>query len=228
MSALDRVISPGRVTGPDQVPAAAERAPRARRRGFWTDTRFFLGLLLIVASIAGVWAVVALARQTSPVYAAAHTLVPGQALTAADLVVVDVALGRTADAYLAPGGTLAGLAATRTIATGELVPAAATGPLAQASTTTVVVHSAVEVPSSVRAGSIVELWSAAQTERGVYAVPSILIPTATVVSVTRDDSMIGGGATALELVIERADVADTLAAIAAQAALSIVPAGGGS
>ena len=45
----------------------------------------------------------------------------------------------------------------------------------------------------------------------------------TVVSVTRDDSMIGGGAAALELVIPRDDVSATLAAMADESALSIVP-----
>ena len=44
--------------------------------------------------------------------------------------------------------------------------------------------------------------------------------------VTRDDSMIGGGAAALELVIDRADVASTLSAIADGSALSVVPTGG--
>jgi hypothetical protein len=40
--------------------------------------------------------------------------------------------------------------------------------------------------------------------------------------------MIGGGAAALELVIPRADVAATLAAMAAESALSVVPTVGAS
>jgi len=211
----------------DRVAAPPTPTPvRPRRRGFWTDLRFFLGVVLIVASIAGVWAVVALSRQTAPVYAAAHTIVPGQAVTAADLTVVDVSLGRSGDAYLAPGAALDGVVATRTIGTGELVPAAATVPAAQSETTTVVVHSSVTVPSGVAAGSAVDLWSAAPAENGGFATPSVLVPSATVVSVTHDDSMIGGGADAVELVIPRADVAAALAAIAADAELSVVPAGG--
>ena len=47
-----------------------------------------------------------------------------------------------------------------------------------------------------------------------------------VVSVTRDDSMIGGGAAALELVIPRSEVAATLAAMADESALSVVPTSG--
>lgn len=212
------------VEGASVAPHIAVGA-RPRRRGFWTDARFFLGVILIVASIAGVWAVVAVSRQTSPVYAAAHTIVPGQKVTAADLTVVDVSLGRSAAAYLAPGTGLDDAVATRTISAGELVPTAATVPAAQSEVTTVVVHSSVTVPSSVVAGTAVDLWAAAATDGG-YETPSILIPNATVASITHDDSMIGGGADAIELVIPRADVAGALAAVAAESALSVVPAGG--
>ncbi|WP_417562251.1 SAF domain-containing protein [Microbacterium sp.] len=198
---------------------------RGRRRVFWTDARFLLGLVLIVASIAGVWAVVTMSRQTSPVYAAAHTIVPGQVVTSSDLTVVEVALGSAHDTYLAPGAALSEVVATRTVQAGELVPASATVTAAQSSVTSVVVHSSVDVPSAVRTGSVIELWAADQTERGVYAVPRVLIPRATVVSVQRDDSMIGGGTAAIELAIPREDVASALEAISAQAALSIVPAG---
>ncbi|QAY61846.1 hypothetical protein ET475_12215 [Microbacterium protaetiae] len=200
--------------------------PRPRRRGFWTDARFFLGVVLIIASIAGVWAVVSLSRQTSPVYAAAHTIVPGQKVTAADLTVIDVALGRSADAYLAPGATLNDAVATRTIDAGELVPAAATVSAASSQVTTVVVHSSAAVPSNVTSGSTVDLWAAAPTDAGTYDTPRILIANATVVSVAHDDSMIGGGADAIELVIPRSDVAAALAAIAGESALSVVPSGG--
>jgi hypothetical protein len=89
-----------------------------------------------------------------------------------------------------------------------------------------VVHSAVDVPASVDAGTVVEVWSAPLVEHGEYDVPRILVADATVVSVSRDDSMMGGGAAALELVIPRADVAATLAAMADQSALSVVPTSG--
>ena len=135
---------------------------------------------------------------------------------------VDVALGQVGDAYLNGGALEEGLVATRTVPAGELVPQSAVGPAAAARTTSVVVHSAVDVPAVVGEGSIVEVWAAPLLERG-YDTPRILIPDATVVSVTRDESMIGGGSAALELVIPRPDVAAVLAAMAAESALSVVP-----
>jgi hypothetical protein len=201
----------------------AVEPPRAPRRAPWGDLRFFLGVLLIVASVAGVWFVVGAARQTAPVFTAAHTIVPGETLTRDDLEVVEVALGQIGGAYFTPEALTDDRVATRTIAAGELVPAAAVGEAALARTTSVVVRSTVEVPASVDAGSVVEVWAAPLLERGDYDAPRILVPDATVVSVTRDDSMMGGGAASLELVIPRADVAATLAAMADGSALSVVP-----
>jgi len=78
----------------------------------------------------------------------------------------------------------------------------------------------------VEAGTVVEVWAAPQKERGVFDAPRILVPAATVVSVTREDSVIGGAGTALEVVIDRADVAATLEAVSAGWSISVVPATG--
>ncbi|SFR99586.1 Chaperone for flagella basal body P-ring formation [Microbacterium sp. cf046] len=199
---------------------------RPRPRAFWGDARFLLGILLVIASVAGVWFVVSASRQTAPAFAANRTIVPGEAISADDVRRVDVSLGQVSDAYLSPDALADGLIATRTIESGELVPDSAVGAAAAVRTTSVVLRSAVDVPGSVRAGSVVEVWAAPLLERGTYDTPRILVADATVVSVTRDDSMIGGGSAALEIVIPRADVAAALAAMADDSALSVVPTSG--
>ncbi|MFH8250791.1 SAF domain-containing protein [Microbacterium sp. B2969] len=198
-------------------------AARPRPRAFWGDARFFLGILLVVASVAGVWFVVSASRQTVPVFAANRTIVPGESVSKGDLRLVDVALGTLEGSYLTSEALDEGLVATRTVEAGELVPSSAVGAAAAAATTTVVLRSTVDVPASVDAGTVVEVWEAPLIERGSYDVPRILVADATVVSVTRDDSMMGGGAAALEVVIPRADVAGVLAAMADESALSVVP-----
>lgn len=201
-------------------------AARPRPRAFWADVRFLLGIALVVASVVGVWLVVAAARQTVPVFAAARTIVPGDAVGADDLRVVEVALGQLAESYASPASLLPGVVATRTIAAGELVPQDALGEAGTLRTTNVVVHSATEIPAAVVPGGSVEVWAAPQLERGTFDTPRILVSSATVVSVADDESMMGSAGSAVELVIERADVADTLAAIAGGANLSIVPTAG--
>ncbi|MFT4220505.1 MAG: hypothetical protein QM611_08320, partial [Microbacterium sp.] len=125
---------------------------RPRPRAFWADARFLLGLALIAASVAGVWFLVTASRQTVPVLAATRTIVPGEAVSAAELREVDVALGASETAYLAPGALSEGAVATRTIHEGELVPLTAIGEADAARTTTVVVRSATDVPAAVAAG----------------------------------------------------------------------------
>lgn len=200
-----------------------QTAVRPRPRAFWADIRFLLGIALIVASVAGVWFVVAAARQTAPVFAAVRTIVPGEAVGTDNLKVVDVALGQLEASYASPTTLVPGAVATRTILSGQLVAQDAIGDAATLRTTTVVVRSATALPAAVVAGSSVEVWAAPQLERGTYDTPRILVAAATVVSVAGDDSMIGSGGSTVELVIERADVADTLASIAGGASLSIVP-----
>ncbi|OCG74363.1 SAF domain-containing protein [Microbacterium sediminis] len=194
-----------------------------RKRAFWSDARFFVGIALIVVSVAGVWGVVAASRHTVPVLAASATIVPGQTVTASDLHVVDVGLGQVEGLYLTPEQLDEGVVAQRTIGEGELVPADAVG--SSASVTTVVVRSAAEVPGAVDTGTAVELWEAPATEEG-FDPPRVLVADATVAAIVRADGVMAAGQTSVELVVERADVGAVLAAVAAGSALSVVPTGG--
>jgi len=200
---------------------------RTARRPAWADLRFLVGIVLVVASVGGVWFIVSAARHTQPVYVAVRAIVPGEPVAAADLAVVDVALGTASDAYLAADGLSEGLVAARTVAAGELVPADALVTAESTQSTTVVIRSAAEVPGSVVSGSTVELWAAPRLDQSRFDTPRILVADATVVSVSRDDSPLAGGTAAVEVVIPRADVAAALAAISDGSALSVVPWGPG-
>lgn len=202
----------------------ADTSPRGR--GLRADVRLLVGVALIALSIAGVWFVVDAAQRTVPVLAADRTIAQGEAVTPSDVRVVEVALGQLGDAYIASGELVGGAVATRTIEAGELVPASALADAAEARTTRVVVESASDVPRSIEAGSVVEVWEAPLLDRGLFDTPRILVADATVVSVARDESMMGGGTAALELVIARSDVAATLAALSGGSALSVVPVAG--
>lgn len=198
---------------------------RAGRRP-WTDLRFFIGLLLIVASVAGVWLIVGAAKQTSPVLQAVRTIVPGEPLTSADVRVVDVVLGSAGAGYLTPATLEPGLIATRTISEGELVASAAAADADEGRTTSVVVRSTVPVPAAVATGSTVELWEAEPLAEGKgFAEPRVLLSEATVASVNRDDGPLSAKATTLELVVSRAEVGEVLAAMTGGSSLSVVPVG---
>lgn len=196
---------------------------RARRRP-WADLRFLIGIALVIASVVGVWSVVAAAQQTRPVLQATRTIVPGEPLDPDALRVVDVALGAWGDGYLAPTSLSAGLVAARTVEAGELVPSSAAEPPDAGRTTSILVSSTTGVPENVRPGTVVEVWSAPpRTEGRGFTEPRVLIPTATVAAVDRDGGLLGDSASSLELVIDRSEVGGVLAALASGAALSAVP-----
>lgn len=202
--------------------------PRARR-AFWGDIRFLIGIALVILSILGVWLIVSSARDTTPVLQASRTIAQGEALVSDDFRVVEVSLGAVADDYLAPQDLVSGMIAARTLDDGELLPSTATADAQSSRTTNVVVESSVGVPARVGVGTPVELWYSPVTEDdGEFDAPRILAADVVVASIPETDGMLAQHSTAVELVIDRADVADVLAAITGGAALSIVPLGSGS
>lgn len=194
------------------------------RRTPWGDARFYIGVALVVLSILGVWLIVNASRTTTPVLQADRTIVPGEALSSSDFTVVDVSLGAAADRYLAPQDLSAGQIATRGMAEGELLSAAAVGDADDARTTTIVVESSVGLPAEIEPGTVVELWQAPPLEEG-FDEPRILVADVTVASLVETEGVMAQSRPAVELVIERSDVSDVLSAMTGGAALSIVPMG---
>lgn len=201
---------------------------RPAPRAFWADVRFLLGVVLVVASVAGVWFVVSSARETTPVFAANATIVAGDAVTTDDLRVVEVALGASGEAYASPATLQPGAVAARTVEAGELVPNSALVAADAVTSTTIVLQSYGQVAGSIAKGSVVEVWHAPRNEQSEYDPPRILVASATVVSVVRDDAVVGDAEVSLELVVQRSDVPAVLEAIAASDRISMVPSEGAS
>lgn len=200
------------------------RSPRA----FFGDLRFLIGVVLVVASVAGVWLLVSTSRQTTPVLQATRTVLPGETISSAELQVVEVGLGALGDSYLAPQSLEPGAVAVRTLTAGELVPLAAVGDPDDLRTTSVVIRSTA-VPADVTGVAVVELWHAPPLEDGrAFEAPRILVADAVIARVAEEDGMLAGARTDVEVVVDRDDVADVLAAITGGDAISIVPTGAGS
>jgi len=215
MTRSNRTLAPAR---------GAARPARRARPAFWADARFVIGVVLVAASIAGVWFVVAAARQTVPVLTATTTLVPGQTITSADVAVVEVALGQALPAYLAADQLGQGEVALRTIEAGELVPRAGVGDASLSDRTAVVVRSSIDVPADVERGATVELWESRPAGApGAFDPPRVLVADAVVADVIEEEGVMASGGAALELVIDRRRVAEVLGAIAAGSVLSAVP-----
>ncbi|KQX06447.1 MULTISPECIES: hypothetical protein [unclassified Leifsonia] len=203
-------------------------ATRAGSRSFWIDPRFIVGLVLVLGSVIGVYAVIAAADRTTEVYVARDALVVGQAVDADDLVITSVRLGDGADVYLAATAPPAdGLVMTRSVLAGEMIPASAVSTTTQAGLTSVVVTVSGRLPESVATGSVVDLWAARASKADGFDPPVVLVPGATVAAVREADGFLADGdGRAVELLVPRDDIALVLEAIADDDALSVVPGDG--
>lgn len=205
---------------------AARPAERGRPpRSFWFDPRFGIGIALVVASIVGVVALVSSADRTVQVWAARDAMSAGDTVTADDLVLRDVRLGDTGDLYLgADGMPDGGLVLSRTVAAGELLPESALGGSDSTRLAAVVVQTSGQLAQSIVTGSVVDLWSATETEDGVFGPPAVLVASATVVRVLEEDGLIvDGTASGVEILVPRAKVAAVLEGIANDDSMSLVP-----
>lgn len=199
------------------------------RRAFWGDVRFLVGIILVALSITGVWLIVAASDHAEPVLRANRTITQGEALASGDFEVVEVGLGALADDYLGPGDVESGRIAARTLPEGEIVPLSAVTDAERSRTTTIVIESSTGIPEGVQTGTVVELWQAPAIDDGrAHDAPRILVTDVIVHDVLEADGMLADTGTRLEIVIDRADVADVLAALTGGSALSVVPVGAGS
>lgn len=137
-------------------------SPPARRatRAGWRDPRLALGVVLVAVSVLVGVRVVDGRSATTPVLAAAETLVPGERLTADDLTVVDVrfAVEGAADRYLPAGSSVEGLVVTRAVSAGEMLPRSATSGPGRARARLPLAVPLGQVPGTVEVGSLVDVW----------------------------------------------------------------------
>ena len=199
------------------------------RRAFWGDVRFLVGIALVALSITAVWLIVTASDDATPLLRATRTITQGEVLTSSDFQVVEVGMGGLAEDYIAPDDLHAGQVAGRTLPKGEIVPVSAVTDADRLRTTTIVIDSSSGIPEGVEAGTVVEVWQAPLLDDGrSYDAPRILVADVTVHDVREPEGMLADSESRLEVVIDRADVADVLAAVTSGAALSVVPVGAGS
>ena len=212
-------------------PQTGDEARRARRLEppSWRDLRLVVGALLVLLSIAGGTRLVASLDDTTPVYAAAHDLLPGQPVREGDLVPVDVRLGDTAVRYVDGTSPLQqGTHLVRPVAAGELVPATALGTARQALDKTVSVPVDAVAARSLVQGSVVDVWVSTRDDEGVgesYRDPTLLLPAAVLDQVPAESGGLGSGLgrTAVQVVVPADRVGDLIAAVDQEARVTLVP-----
>jgi hypothetical protein len=202
-----------------------ERIRSAGRR-VSIDPRVVIGLLLVVASAVGVFALVSAADASETLYSARVTLTAGDRLDEDDLLATSVRDGAGGGLYLAPGDIPPeGLVVTRTVGEGELVPMSALGSTTGIRLTAIVLSVNGQLAATVEAGSTVDVWVASADPDGVIGAPEVIVSNATVVRLVESETIVAGRqTTAVEVLVPRDRIARVLEALAAEASVSIVPA----
>lgn len=184
------------------------------RRPTWRDPRLGIGIILVAASVAGgAWAVED-ARESTPVWAAARTLTPGDRLTGA-VVPVDV-IPSMAERYL-PATTEPSGSVDRVIGAGELIPSSAR--VENINVRSVVIPVSSQLSQSVKPGATVDLWLT--PENGGPA--EIVLAGQTVRAILESSGFAATGVAGVELAVSEADVAIVLSAMNDGGPLHTVP-----
>lgn len=137
---------------------AAPAALRVRRPR-WRDPRLSIGVLLVLVSVIAGALLAGRLAETTAVLAARENLVPGDVLTSADLVAVDVRLGDTAALYVGSVDDLPEGAIVRSpLRAGELLAVSVVGQPEDIDLRPVVLPVDSAVAESVVPGARVELW----------------------------------------------------------------------
>ncbi len=180
----------------------------------------------MLASVVLGASVVARADDTRPVYAASHVLEPGQALTTADLHVVDVQLGGQSGHYLdgrhrvAPGAVM-----LRSVQAGELVPTSAIGDQAAVRSRPVSIPVSAGAVDGLRPGALVDVWvSAKGADAQTFDPPRSVVSGAEVVSVRASGGVLSAGSdTTVRLLLANELVPQVLSAVDNGARIDVVP-----
>ncbi len=201
----------------------------------WRDSRLLVGVLLVLVSTVAGSVVVARADDRVPVYAAKGDLAPGQRLTEADVVRVDVLLGDGSARYLPadraiPGDTWS----LRSLRPGELIPASGVGSAADVGVQQVALLVDATSAAALGSGSVVDVYVNRPKEGTTvglptYTGPERVLEAVSVVRVAGEDTVLGASAEtrAVHVMVPRESVPEVVADVDLGARITLVPVPGG-
>lgn len=205
------------------VPESAATAARLKRPS-WKDPRLMVGILLVLASVAGVVFLLGSADRTTEVYAARDGIAVGETLTPENVVRVKVRLGDAEQHYItASDGLPQGTVAVQRIAKDQLVPRASLGEVDQLNRKPVAIQVEQSLPSQAVPGARVDVWVAQPDAKNGFSEPKLVLPGAEIAEVTTGSTALGSSkTTVLMVLVEDGQMPALLGAQANEAKISVV------
>ncbi len=172
------------------------------RKPSWKDPRLLVGILLVLASVAGVIALVGAADRTVQVYIAREGIAVGQKLSRDDLSTVKVRLDDVESSYVTvESGLPEGKVAVQRIARNQLLPKESLGDADALDRKPVAVTVEDSLPPQAVPGSRVDVWVSLPDARNGFAEPRLLLPGAEIAQVTEGSSALGASKETVVLVL---------------------------
>ncbi|MFJ5954972.1 SAF domain-containing protein [Paenarthrobacter sp. NPDC092416] len=168
----------------------------------WKDPRLVVGILLVLASVAGVVVLLGTADRTIQVFAARDAIAVGQTVTKGDLAIVNVRLDDIESSYVTvEGGLTEGKVALQRIAKNQLVPKASLGAPDALDRKPVAIPLETNLPEQAVPGSTVDVWVAMPGSRTAFDEPQLLLPGAEIAQVAEGSTTLGASKTTVVMVL---------------------------
>lgn len=194
------------------------------KRPSWKDPRLLVGILLVLASIAGVISLVGSADRTTEVYAARDAIAVGETLTEDNVVRAKVRLGDTEQQYITvEAGLPEGAVAVQRIGKDQLVPRESLGRVDALDRKPVAVTVEEALPTQAVAGTRVDVWVALPDAKNGFSEPKLLLPSAEIAQITPASTTLGSSrSTMLMVLVPDSQMPALLGAQANRAKISVV------
>ncbi|WP_115787963.1 SAF domain-containing protein [Arthrobacter silvisoli] len=172
------------------------------RKPSWKDPRLLVGILLVLASVAGVVSLVGAADRTVQVYVAREGIAVGQKVSKDDLSIAKVRLDDVEAGYVTvESGVPEGKVAIQRIARNQLLPKESLGDADALDRKPVAVTVEDSLPAQAVPGSRVDVWVSLPDARNGFAEPRLLLPGAEIAQVTEGSSALGASRQTVVLVL---------------------------
>jgi len=193
------------------------RAPQKSKR-----IKLALGFGLMIGSLAAVTLVIAANDHTEEFLIAVAPVASGSTVSEKTVTTAKLNLGSSASLYLHPGELPSGSYLLFSIGRGQLIPRASVASQIIDAREPVVVSSTMPLPTGLKAGDLVDVWSSALTDRNLFSPPVSLVLSAEVTDVRQPTGMFASQQPEVQLLVPSESVAPILDAIASKDALSLV------
>lgn len=154
------------------APFAASPAPRRTRAPSWLDLRLIVGVALVVVSVSVGARVVASSDNRVGVWQATRDLAAGAVLTEQDTRIARVRLPST-EPYVVADEPIVGVALSRPVEAGELLPRSSVTAAEEGVTLTIPV--AAEDAPSVRRGQRIAVWATARSCERLLVIADVVV-----------------------------------------------------